>query len=84
MTSRSRQSRVRGRIRVRFGETHPDRLAFTMNVSQTGAFISTNNVYAPGKMIKVEFNFENETTTVFAQVVWAKKATPCTVTAAEL
>ena len=73
MTLGSRQSRVRGRIRVRFGETHPDRMAFTMNVSHTGAYISTNNVYAPGKTIKVEFNFEDKATTLFARVVWAKK-----------
>ncbi len=33
-------------------------MAFTMNVSQTGAFIRTNNVLAPGKTIKVEFNIE--------------------------
>ncbi len=72
----SRQSRVRGRIRVRFGETHAERLAFTMNVSPTGAFIRTNNVYAPGRTLKVEFNFENEATTLFARVVWAKKVPP--------
>ncbi len=76
MTSGSRPSRVRGRIRVRFGATHPDRMAFTMNVSQTGAFISTNNVFAPGKTIKIEFNFENESPTLFAQVMWAKKVPP--------
>lgn len=69
----SRQSRVRGRIRVRFGETHADRMAFTMNVSGTGAFIRTNNVYAPGKTIQIEFNFEGESTTVSARVMWAKK-----------
>ena len=61
---------------MRFGETHPERMAFTMNVSQTGAFIRTNNVYAPGKTIRVEFNFENESTTLFAQVMWAKKVPP--------
>ncbi len=70
------RSRVRGRIRVRFGETHAERLAFTMNVSPTGTFIRTNSVYPPGKTIKVEFNFENEATTLFARVVWAKKVPP--------
>ncbi len=61
---------------MRFGETHPERLAFTMNMSHTGAFIRTNNVYAPGKTIKIEFNFENESPTLFAQVMWAKKVPP--------
>ncbi len=73
---KSRQSRVRGRIRVRFGEAQPERMAFTMNVSKTGAFIRTNNVYAPGRTIKVEFNFDNDSTTLFAQVMWAKKVPP--------
>ncbi len=61
---------------MRFGETHPERMAFTMNVSPTGAFIRTNNVYAPGKTIKVEFDFKGQTTTLFARVVWAKKVPP--------
>ncbi len=68
--------RVRGRIRVRFGEKQVDRMAFTMNVSATGAFIRTNNVYPPGRTIKVEFNFDEETTTLFAKVIWAKKVPP--------
>jgi len=76
MTSGSRQSRVRGRIRVRFGETRPERMAFTMNLSASGAFIRTNNVYAPGRTIKVEFNFEDQATILIAQVRWAKKVPP--------
>ena len=76
MATGSRQNRVRGRIRVRFGETHADRMAFTMNVSKTGAFIGTNNVFAPGKKIKIEFNFEDETMTLSARVMWAKKVPP--------
>jgi len=63
-------------LRVRFGEKQPERTGFTMNVSKTGAFIRTNNVYAPGRKIKIEFNFDDESTTVFAQVMWAKKVPP--------
>ena len=61
---------------MRFGESHPDRMAFTMNLSATGAFVRTNNVFAPGKKIQIEFNFEDESTTLFAQVIWAKKVPP--------
>ena len=68
-----RQNRTRGRIRVRFGLEKPERTAFTMNVSLTGAFIRTNQVFPPGKTIKVEFAFSDRTLTVYAKVVWAKK-----------
>jgi hypothetical protein len=65
--------RTRGRVRVRYGLERLDRTAFTMNVSLTGAFIRTNHVFPPGKTIKVEFNFQDRTLTVYAKVVWAKK-----------
>jgi Tfp pilus assembly protein PilZ len=78
MAIRERQAHPRtlGRVRVRFGIEKLDRSAFTMNVSQTGAFIRTNHVYPPGKTIKVEFNFPDRSVTVFAHVVWAKKVPP--------
>lgn len=65
--------RTRGRIRVRYGLDSLDRTAFTMNVSRTGAFIRTNQVFPPGKTVKVEFNFADRTLVVYAKVVWAKK-----------
>jgi hypothetical protein len=65
--------RTRGRIRVRYGLEALDRTAFTMNVSVTGAFIRTNQVFPPGKTIKVEFHFRDAALTVYAKVIWAKK-----------
>jgi hypothetical protein len=77
MGSEGRQSgRTRGRIRVRYGLESLDRTAFTMNVSETGAFIRSNNVFAPGTTLKVEFHFENRSVTLYARVVWAKKVPP--------
>ena len=78
MTTHDRQAhpRIRGRIRVRFGVDALDRSAFTMNVSLSGAFIRTNQVFPPGTTIKVEFNFEDGPLTVYAKVVWAKKVPP--------
>ena len=65
--------RTRGRIRVRYGVGKLERSGFTMNVSLTGAFIRTNNVYPPGTTIKAEFHFEDGPVSVQARVVWAKK-----------
>ena len=75
MPIREKQTHPRtlGRIRVRYGLDKLERTAFTMNVSRTGAFIRTNQVYAPGQTIKVEFSFPDRTLTVYAKVVWAKK-----------
>jgi len=68
--------RTRGRIRVRFGKDKPDRLAFTNNVSLTGAFVRTNNVFPPGATIKIEFQHDGREVTLYAKVVWAKKVPP--------
>jgi hypothetical protein len=47
-----------------------------MNVSRTGAFIRTNQVFPPGRTIKVAFSFEGREVTLYARVVWAKKVPP--------
>jgi len=73
---REAHPRTRGRIRVRYGLEDLDRTAFTMNVSETGAFIRTNNVYPPGRMLKVEFNLGDKTVELQARIVWAKKVPP--------
>ena len=60
-------------MKVRYGVRGLDRTAFTNNVSLSGAFVKTNNVFKPGTTIKVEFDFPGQASTVWAQVVWAKK-----------
>jgi uncharacterized protein (TIGR02266 family) len=76
-SERQAHPRTRGRIRVRFGTENLDRTAFTMNVSQTGAFVRTNQVFPPGTTIKVEFTFaDGKALTVYARVVWAKRVPP--------
>jgi Tfp pilus assembly protein PilZ len=65
--------RTRGRIHVRFGLQKLDRSAFTMNVSLTGAFIRTNQVFAPGQTIKLELGMGGQTVNLYGKVVWAKK-----------
>ena len=76
MSSDSRNKRMRGRMGVRFGVDKPERMAFTMNVSRTGAFIRTNNVFPPGKTIKVELSVNNEKCEMWAKVIWAKRVPP--------
>jgi Tfp pilus assembly protein PilZ len=76
MKEKQAHPRTRGRIRVRFGTDKLDRQAFTMNVSLTGAFLRTNQVYPPGRTIKVQFNFDDRSVTLFAKVIWAKKVPP--------
>lgn len=73
---RESHPRTRGRIRVRYGLDALDRTAFTMNVSETGAFIRTNNVYPPGRTIKLEVNLDQKAIEFHARVVWAKKVPP--------
>ena len=68
--------RKRGRIRARYGVDSPDRMAFTNNLSLSGAFLRTNMVFRPGTTIQVELAFPDETVQLWAQVVWSKKVPP--------
>ena len=65
--------RAKRRVMVRFGTRTPDKTAFTKNVSLSGAYLGTNNVYRPGTTIQLEFEFPDERFAVWAQVVWARK-----------
>ena len=53
-------NRTKRRIRVRFGVGRLEKTAFTMNVSETGMFIHTNHVHAPGKTIQVEIGNQGQ------------------------
>jgi Tfp pilus assembly protein PilZ len=66
--------RSRGRLKVRYGVQTLNKTAFTMNVSLTGAFVRTNDVFKPGTTMQVEVETSKESTlSLWAQVVWAKK-----------
>jgi hypothetical protein len=58
---------------VRYGVETPDRTAFTMNLSLTGAFLKTNNVLRPGTLMQTEIEFPKERVALWAQVIWAKR-----------
>jgi Tfp pilus assembly protein PilZ len=58
---------------VRYGTDKADRTAFTKNLSETGLFIGTNNVFKPGTTIQVELKFPDRSFSMWARVIWAKK-----------
>ncbi len=61
---------------VRYGTRTPDKTAFTKNVSETGMFLQTNQVVKPGTTIQVQADFPDQTFTMWARVVWAKRVPP--------
>lgn len=73
MPEKQLHPRTRGRLRARFGTTTLDRMAYTNNVSLSGAFVKTNNVLRPGTTIQIELEFPDRKLTLWAQVVWAKR-----------
>jgi len=69
-------NRAKRRMMVRYGLSAADRTAFTRNVSETGLFVQTNQVFKPGTTIHVQIRFPTETFSMWARVVWAKVVPP--------
>jgi Tfp pilus assembly protein PilZ len=65
--------RTRKRVMVKYGTDKADRMGFTRNLSETGLFIGTNNVFRPGTTIQIQLKFPDREFSVWARVVWAKK-----------
>src|SRR5262245_52252069 len=61
---------------VRYGTSSAEKTAFTKNVSETGLFVQTNQVFRPGTTIQVEIRFPDRTFSMWARVVWAKSVPP--------
>jgi hypothetical protein len=70
------QNRAKRRMMVRYGLSTPEKTGFTKNLSETGLFVMTNNVFKPGTTIQVQIQFPNETFSLWARVVWAKSVPP--------
>jgi Tfp pilus assembly protein PilZ len=68
--------RAKRRVMVRYGTRTTEKTAFTKNVSETGMFLQTNAVFKPGTTIQVQAEFPDQTFTMWARVVWAKKVPP--------
>jgi len=67
-----KQPRARRRVMVKYGQSTADKTAFTKNLSETGLFLQTNQVFKPGTTIQVQIQFPKETFSMWAQVMWAK------------
>jgi hypothetical protein len=68
--------RAKSRLMVRFGETVPDRVGFTANISESGLFLRTNHVFRPGSTIQLAVQFPDRTFTFWGRVIWAKRVPP--------
>jgi len=68
--------RARKRVMCRFGVDKTDRTGFTMNLSETGVFVKTNNVFKPGTTLQLQLVFPDATYSMWGRVIWAKKVPP--------
>jgi hypothetical protein len=69
-------NRAKRRMMVRYGLSTPEKTAFTKNLSETGLFLITNQVFKPGTTLHVQIQFPDETFSLWARVVWAKAVPP--------
>jgi Tfp pilus assembly protein PilZ len=69
-------NRAKRRMMVRYGVSTTDKAAFTKNVSETGLFLQTNQVFKPGTTIQVQIQFPQNTFSMWGRVVWAKTVPP--------
>jgi len=69
--------RMRRRLSLRFGADAPVRVAFTEDVTDTGLFIKTTNLYPPGTRVAIELIMPDESKVRIAgSVRWTKKVPP--------
>jgi Tfp pilus assembly protein PilZ len=65
-------NRAKRRMMVRYGVSAADKTAFTKNLSETGMFLQTNQVFKPGSTVHVQIQFPEKPVSMWARVVWAK------------
>ena len=69
-------NRAKRRVMVKYGSSAVDKTAFTKNVSETGLYVHTNQVFKPGTTIHVQLQFPDRMFSMWARVVWAKAVPP--------
>lgn len=70
-------NRLKKRLAVRFGTDEPSRLAFTEDISASGLFLKTTNIFRPGTLIRIVMELEGGAVVELeGRVVWAKKVPP--------
>ena len=65
-------NRAKRRLLVRYGVSAAEKTAFTKNLSVTGLFLQTNQVFRPGTTVHVQIQFPKEIVSMWATVMWAK------------
>jgi PilZ domain len=70
---RNTVQRHKKRLTVRFGIEELSRVAFSEDVSLTGMFIRTPNIYPPNTKIRIEFEIADSKVELVARVMWAKR-----------
>lgn len=77
MAQERQPTRMKKRIKVRFGIDYPKRVAFTGDLSMGGLYIITGQPERPGTRLLVEIILpDGEEVIVFGRVCWAKKVPP--------
>ena len=69
-------NRAKRRLMCRYGVEKPDKTGFTMNLSETGVYIKTNSVFAPGTTLRIELVFPDRNFAMWARIMRAKKVPP--------
>lgn len=65
------------RINLMFGVDKPTNVGFTVDISDTGIFLKSANVYPPGALLDITLSMPNDGVAHFqGQVRWAKSVPP--------
>ena len=71
------QERKHRRLKLRFGEEKPERIAFIGNASSEGLYIITGQPERVGSLLQLEISLpDGQTVLAEGQVRWAKKVPP--------
>jgi hypothetical protein len=65
--------RLKKRLTMRFGTDEIARVAFSEDISRTGMFIKTANIYPPNTRIMIDLDVSGVSVRLEARVMWAKK-----------
>lgn len=67
------ERRMRRRFRVRYGTSSIDQEAWTQNLSASGVYLKTTEVFETGTPVNLEIKTDKGTYRVHGTVAWAKK-----------
>jgi len=75
MAESRRELRQKKRLTVRFGDSAPQHIGYTSDVSSQGLFLEARIVYRPGVILNLEIETrDGSLVQMVGEVRWAKKA----------